>query len=114
MIIPPMVFPWRDDHVDRGDVVDDRSTGSISHLSRLGHIGQPPSEVGSIDIAGATRAVADLLDALGIDRENESLRGTPARVACAFAELLTPEPFDATTFPNDEGYDELVVVLLTL
>ena len=27
----------------------------------------------------------------------------------AYAELLTPEPFDATTFPNDGGYDELVV-----
>jgi GTP cyclohydrolase I len=25
------------------------------------------------------------------------------------AELLTPEPFDLTTFPNDEHYDELVV-----
>ena len=27
----------------------------------------------------------------------------------AYAELLTPAPFEATTFPNDEGYDELVV-----
>jgi GTP cyclohydrolase IA len=26
-----------------------------------------------------------------------------------YAELLTPEPFRLTTFPNDEGYDELVV-----
>ena len=26
-----------------------------------------------------------------------------------YDELLTPEPFDATTFPNDAGYDELVV-----
>jgi GTP cyclohydrolase I len=23
--------------------------------------------------------------------------------------MLTPEPFDVTTFPNDEGYDELVL-----
>jgi GTP cyclohydrolase I len=30
-------------------------------------------------------------------------------VARAYAELLTPEPFVATTFPNDEGYDELVL-----
>jgi len=30
-------------------------------------------------------------------------------VAASFAELLTPEPFDLTTFPNDEGYDELVL-----
>ena len=31
-------------------------------------------------------------------------------MAEAYAELLTPEPFELTTFPNDEGYDELVVV----
>jgi GTP cyclohydrolase IA len=31
-------------------------------------------------------------------------------MARAYAELLTPEPFNLTTFANDEGYDELVVV----
>jgi GTP cyclohydrolase I len=31
-------------------------------------------------------------------------------MATAYLELLTPEPFNMTTFPNDEGYDELVVV----
>jgi GTP cyclohydrolase I len=30
-------------------------------------------------------------------------------MARAYAELLAPEPFDLTTFPNDEGYDELVL-----
>jgi GTP cyclohydrolase I len=30
-------------------------------------------------------------------------------MAAALAELLTPEPFEATTFPNDGGYDEMVV-----
>jgi GTP cyclohydrolase I len=50
------------------------------------------------------------MDALGVDRSEESLRETPRRVAAAFAELLRPEPFRATTFPNDAGYDELVVV----
>ena len=28
----------------------------------------------------------------------------------AYAELLSPEPFEMTTFPNTEGYDELVLV----
>ena len=28
----------------------------------------------------------------------------------AYAELLTPRDFNVTTFPNDEGYDELVLV----
>jgi GTP cyclohydrolase I len=31
-------------------------------------------------------------------------------MAQAYAELLTPRQFDLTTFPNDEGYDELVLV----
>jgi GTP cyclohydrolase I len=30
-------------------------------------------------------------------------------VAQAYEELLTPTPFNPTTFANDEGYDELVV-----
>lgn len=30
-------------------------------------------------------------------------------MAAAYAELLTPEPFALTTFPNEEGYDELVI-----
>ena len=42
-------------------------------------------------------------------RDPETLEETPRRVADAYAELLTPQPFRATTFPNDEGYDELIV-----
>jgi GTP cyclohydrolase I len=30
-------------------------------------------------------------------------------MARAYAELFAPRPFDATSFPNDEGYDELVL-----
>ena len=56
------------------------------------------------------RAARDLLVALGADLETEGLRETPRRMAAAYLELLTPEPFSLTTFPNDEGYDELVVV----
>jgi GTP cyclohydrolase IA len=62
-----------------------------------------------VDIDKATIAVADLLSALGVDPTADGLTETPARVARAFAEMLTPEPFNVTTFPNDEGYDELVV-----
>jgi GTP cyclohydrolase I len=68
----------------------------------------PPSP--GVDGSRAERAVADLLDALGVDRHTEALRDTPHRVAAAFAELLQPVPFRATTFPNDGGYDELVIV----
>jgi GTP cyclohydrolase IA len=65
---------------------------------------------GGIDLAAAERAAADLLAALGADLSGESLRDTPKRMAAAYAELLTPEPFNATTFPNDGAYDELVLV----
>ncbi|RKT88628.1 GTP cyclohydrolase I [Saccharopolyspora antimicrobica] len=64
---------------------------------------------GEIDLGAAERAAGDLLRALGISTDSESLRGTPGRMARAYAELFTPRPFDLTTFPNDEGYDELVL-----
>jgi GTP cyclohydrolase I len=64
----------------------------------------------SVDLAAAERAVRDLLVALGHDPEAEHLEQTPHRVARAFEELLTPAHFDPTCFPNDEGYDELVMV----
>jgi GTP cyclohydrolase I len=62
-----------------------------------------------IDVIAARHAVADLLDALGQDQSDPELDDTPRRVADAFAELLTPEPFSCTTFPNDGGYDEMVI-----
>jgi GTP cyclohydrolase IA len=65
---------------------------------------------GTVDLARAERAVADLLGAFGVDLGDESLAGTPARVARAYAEMLSPQPFDLTTFPNDEAYDELIVI----
>jgi GTP cyclohydrolase I len=68
------------------------------------------TEARVVDPAAAERAARDLLTALGAEVESEHLRETPRRIAQAYAELLTPVPFKATTFPNDEGYDELVVV----
>jgi GTP cyclohydrolase I len=44
---------------------------------------------------------------MNLDRDG--LAETPARMARAYAELLTPREFRLTTFDNDEGYDELVV-----
>src|SRR3981189_2385042 len=61
------------------------------------------------DLARASSAARELLLALGADLEDESLRDTPRRMAAALAEMLTPVPFEATTFPNDGGYDEMVV-----
>ena len=63
-----------------------------------------------IDLSRAEQAVRDLLEALGRDSAEHGLAETPRRVAAAYAELLSHEPFDLTTFPNDAAYDELVVV----
>jgi GTP cyclohydrolase IA len=63
-----------------------------------------------VDLDAAEDAAARLLVALGADLEDPGLRETPRRIARAYSELLTPVPFNPTTFPNDEGYDELVVV----
>ena len=77
-------------------------TASGAHL-RVVHGARSP------DLVAAERAVADLLVALGEDPSSEHLAATPGRVARSFAELLTPREFELTTFPNDEGYDELVL-----
>jgi GTP cyclohydrolase I len=61
------------------------------------------------DPAAAERAAAAFLTALGIDLETDGLTDTPARMARAYADLLTPREFQLTTFDNDEGYDELVL-----
>jgi GTP cyclohydrolase I len=62
-----------------------------------------------VDSPAAERAVSDLLVALGQDPADDQLVETPRRVAAAFREMLTARSFELTTFPNDEGYDELVV-----
>ncbi len=63
----------------------------------------------AVDMAAAQRAAGEFLAALGIELDAEERRETPARMARAYAELFDSPPFRLTTFPNDEGYDELVV-----
>jgi GTP cyclohydrolase IA len=61
------------------------------------------------DLVAAEKAAADFLAALDVSVDGEEMFGTPGRMARAYAEMLSPRPFDLTTFPNDEGYDELVL-----
>jgi len=77
--------------------VSDRSDGRASN-------GKP-----HVDLDAAEHAAADLLTALGIPLDSEELRDTPGRMARAYAELFESQPLRLTTFPNDEGYDELVL-----
>lgn len=62
------------------------------------------------DLERAELAAKEFLLALGVSLESEHLRATPGRMARAWSEMFTPRPFDLTTFPNEEGYDELVLV----
>jgi GTP cyclohydrolase IA len=64
---------------------------------------------GPVDLATAEAAARAFLTALGVGLGTESTSRTPQRMALAYAEMLTPRPFDLTTFPNDEQYDELVL-----
>ena len=63
-----------------------------------------------VDAAAAEQAAADLLAALGLDLHDANLSRTPRRMAHALIEMTGGSDFELTTFPNDEGYDELVLV----
>jgi GTP cyclohydrolase IA len=67
----------------------------------------PPAD--GIDLAGAERAAAAFLTALGVPADPADAGATPRRMARAYAEMLTPRSFDLTTFANDEDYDELIL-----
>ena len=66
-----------------------------------------------VDLIAAEHAARAFLKALGVDPDAPDapdLARTHRRLAEAYAELLSPEPFDFTTFANSEGYDELVLI----
>ena len=84
------------EQISRGAEPGDRSS---AHLDRGGQ---------QLDLA--TRAAADLLAALGVDCDSPARQASPRRMARAYAAMLTARPFEMTTFDNDEGYDELVLV----
>lgn len=69
-----------------------------------------PADAAPVDLDRAARAAEEFLTALGVSLTAEHLRATPQRMARAWAELLTPRPFELTTFPNEEDYDEIVLV----
>ena len=80
-------------------------------VSALALAGPPDADtqLRRVDHAAVQRAARELLRAVGADADSDALEETPRRVADAYAELLTPRPFRATTFPNDDGYDQLIV-----
>ena len=80
-----------------------------SPLSLTERPASPHAQPGRVDHAAVQSAARQLLRAVGADVDAKALEDTPRRVADAYAELLTPRPFRATTFSNEDGYDELIV-----
>lgn len=50
------------------------------------------------------------MTALGLPIETEAMVDTPGRFIRAYLEMLTVPEFEMTTFGNNAGYDQLVVV----
>jgi GTP cyclohydrolase IA len=90
------------DSADQAPLSPDMETAAHADLRIV-------SDPGGVDLEAARLAAADFLAALGVDLSREELAETPARMARAYAELFDVQPFRLTTFPNDEGYDELVL-----
>lgn len=85
----------------------DHYADPIDELARLRVEQEAPA---GIDVEGAQAAVAALLLALGRDIADPHLSETPRRVARAFEEMLTARPAAWTTFPNTDGYTDLVIL----
>lgn len=62
------------------------------------------------DLDAAEVAAQQFLAALGVDLSDQATTETPARMARAYSEMLSARAFDLTTFPNTDGYDQLVVL----
>jgi GTP cyclohydrolase I len=89
--------------------MSDASGSNGSHEFRLESAPTQVVDTTRVDRPRAVAAAAELLEALGADLDRSSLAQTPERMVDSYVEQLTPQPFRATTFPNDDGYDELVV-----
>jgi GTP cyclohydrolase IA len=84
------------------------SSSAMSTATTALHAVEPA--LPDVDRERAIAAAADLIGALGRDLDTENLRETPRRFVDALLELTSPVEFTATTFPNSDGYDELVLV----
>lgn len=87
-------------------------TETISSPS--GHPNAAHDPISSMDpdvgLQVAARAAREFLEALGVTCDDPGTYNSPLRMAQAYREMLTARTFEMTTFPNHEGYDELVVV----
>ena len=79
----------------------------------IAYPGRSRDDIPPYDHDRAAAAVRELLIAIGEDPTREGLKGTPDRVARAYAELtagLRQGPLDVLTTTFDLGHDEMILV----
>src|SRR3954454_3013487 len=64
----------------------------------------------AVGLDAAEDAARAFLEALGVPCDTTGTERSPRRMAEAYAAMLTPRPFAMTTFPNEEQYEDPVVV----
>ncbi|HEX2699522.1 MAG TPA: GTP cyclohydrolase I FolE [Acidimicrobiales bacterium] len=67
-----------------------------------------------VDRVRIRHAVREILEAIGEDPDRDGLRGTPARVAEMYAEIMSgvgADPGEVLNVTFEEGHDEMVMVL---
>jgi GTP cyclohydrolase I len=107
-VVPSPSASVADDIAD--DIADDTADAAVLPGPRPGSQRlRVLQESSRPDLDRAEVAAGELLRALGVRTDAPGLEDTAGRMARAYAEMLTPRSFDLTTFPNDEGYDELVL-----
>ena len=73
----------------------------------------PPHAGAAVDTpteqAPVVRVAHELLTMLGVLSDNSHTRLTAERMVASYQELLSPRPFEATTFANDEQHHDLIL-----
>jgi GTP cyclohydrolase I len=81
---------------------------TLSEIGSPATHAHPPED--DAERAPAVEAAHALLAALGVRTDSsEHTRLTAQRMAASYQELLSPRKFEATTFPNDERYEDVVL-----
>ncbi|GAA4466412.1 GTP cyclohydrolase I [Phytohabitans houttuyneae] len=68
-----------------------------------------PASNADTDVFAAVAAAESLLSALGLNGDTEHTLRTAERMVASYRDLLTPRPFEATTFSNHELHRDLVI-----
>lgn len=78
-------------------------------VARTGEPVSTPGVDAVTEAFDAVTAAESLLSTLGLRGDSEHTLRTAERMVASLRDLLTPKPFEATTFPNKEGHQDLVI-----